>query len=433
MQCPKCGNENLEPASVCQVCAAPLGAPTEAAADAAGAADVEKPAWAESASEQPLTAQLYAAAIGPVHTGYYLNQFARFDHRGKAVLTWNWPAFVATLGWMAFRRLWAEAITYLGLAVVACVLLLGLLPMWLGSSESVLGGAAAALLLLLCVPPALLANGLYYRAINRHVTRALAESPDIATTQESLRHYASSRPRALVVGAVVGVSWLLTAALAAWQWWPEVVPANDVTARAALPTVPAPLRLGAAASAAAPASTPASAPASAPTAWPASAPGAAPASAPMAPTSSLVPASAASAPASTQANASPAPAPRVSAPAATPASAPVATKAPAAASKPVTAPRSADTPRKPAAGNTAATPPKARHWVAVGIFAQPENAQRLRAQVTELGLPVRADQVQSLRGELTRVRVGPFENRAQAKAAQAKLQQAGIQGVVLKP
>lgn len=368
MQCPKCGNENIEPATVCQVCAAPLGVGAEA------------PAWAAAGADQPLTTQLYAAAIGPVNTGYYLNHFARFDHRGKAVLTWNWPAFVATLAWMAFRRLWAEALIYLGLCVFASVLLLGALPLWLGHSESVLGGAAAALLLLLCVPPALLANGLYYKAINRHVTRALADSPDIATTQERLRHFASSRPRAMLVAAVVALLWLATASLAALQWWPEA-------GGAPAPSLPAPASAASGVAASAPLN-PSSTPlrAASLAATPASAPTAA----------ASVPETPASAPTPTVASAA-APAARV------------------VAAKPV----------------AAASPPKARHWVAAGMFAQPENAQRVRQQLLDLGLPVKADQVNSLRGEFTRVRAGPFENRAQAKAAQRQMEQAGLKGVLL--
>ncbi len=393
MQCPKCGNENLEPASVCQVCAAPL-APTP---------DADTPSWAAPATDQPLTAQLYAAAIGPVHTDYYLAHFARFDHRGKAVLTWNWPAFVATLGWMAFRRLWTEALVYLGLAVLAAVLLLGGLPLWLGPSESVFGGAAAALALLLCMPPALLANGIYYRAINRHVTWALAESPDIATTQERLRHYASSRPRALIVASVVTFLWLATSGLAIWQWWPETASAAPSSASPApAPHTSAPLRSAAFVP-------PSLAPASA-------APTALTASAPVAAVST--PSPAVSAPIA--ATASSVAAPR--------ASAPVSAPAPARASAPAPAP--APTASTRAAAQPAPAP---RHWVAIGIFSQPENAQRLRQQVLDLGLPVRSDLVQSRRGELTRVRVGPFDKRTQAKAAQQQLEQADIKGVLLKP
>lgn len=374
MQCPKCGNENIEPASVCQVCAAPLGSGAQA------------PAWAATGADQPLTTQLYAAAVGPVNTGYYLNHFARFDHRGKAVLTWNWPAFVATLGWMAFRRLWAEALIYLGLCVLASVVLLGALPLWLGHSQSVLGGGAAALVLLLCVPPAVLANGLYYRAINRHVTRALADSPDIATTQERLRHYASSRPRAMLVAAVVALLWLATAGLAAMQWWPQASAPDEFPAKAKAGVAsPAPLSrpsasLRSASSTAATVANTASSPVPAP-----------------------LPAVLASAPA---------PMAGASAPA-TPASAPASAPAPGAV------------PAEPVSN------PKTRHWVAAGMFAQAENAQRVRQQLRDLGLPVKADQVNSLRGEFTRVRAGPFENRAQARAAQRQMEQAGLKGVLL--
>lgn len=400
MQCPKCGNENTEPATVCQVCASPLSSGGQA------------PAWAATGADQPLTTQLYAAAVGPVNTGYYLNHFARFDHRGKAVLTWNWPAFVATLGWMAFRRLWAEALIYLGLCVFVSVVLLGALPLWLGHSESVLGGAAAALVLLLCVLPAVLANGLYYKAINRHVTRALADSPDIATTQGRLRHYASSRPRAMLVATVVALLWLATAGLAAMQWWPQASAPDALPAKAASGVVPP---------------TPLS-PTSAPMRSASSA-GASVALAASSPASTPLPAAQASTPASV--GGASAPAMSASVPASVSASVPA--SAPALApSAPVK--RLASSPAAPPAAQKPAGPastPKPRHWVAAGMFAQPENAQRVRQQLQDLGLPVKADQVNSLRGEFTRVRAGPFENRAQARAAQRQMEQSGMKGVLL--
>ena len=73
MRCLKCGNDNLEPAHLCQVCGAVLPQnPLDIGLIRPGAG-----------SEQPLTSMLYQALIGPVHTDYYLEHFARFDAAGK--------------------------------------------------------------------------------------------------------------------------------------------------------------------------------------------------------------------------------------------------------------------------------------------------------------------------------------------------------------
>ena len=71
--------------------------------------------------------------------------------------------------------------------------------------------------------------------------------------------------------------------------------------------------------------------------------------------------------------------------------------------------------------------------VAVGMFAVKANAERVVGKLRGVGLPVVSDAVTTSRGELTRVRVGPFQRREQAREAAAKVLALGLDAKVLPP
>jgi cell division protein FtsN len=73
------------------------------------------------------------------------------------------------------------------------------------------------------------------------------------------------------------------------------------------------------------------------------------------------------------------------------------------------------------------------YGVAVGMFVVPANADRVVARLTEAGLPVVTDPVESARGRLTRVRVGPFESRAHADAAAVRIRALNLDARVYAP
>lgn len=78
--------------------------------------------------------------------------------------------------------------------------------------------------------------------------------------------------------------------------------------------------------------------------------------------------------------------------------------------------------------------PRARGFgVNVGMYAVEANAQRAIDRLTEAGLPVLHDPVESARGPLTRVRVGPFERRDQAEQAAARVRALGLEARVYAP
>lgn len=71
--------------------------------------------------------------------------------------------------------------------------------------------------------------------------------------------------------------------------------------------------------------------------------------------------------------------------------------------------------------------------VAVGMFAVADNAERVASQLSRAGLPVLSDPVESARGRLIRVRVGPFEQREQADAAAVRVKALGLEARVYTP
>lgn len=69
------------------------------------------------------------------------------------------------------------------------------------------------------------------------------------------------------------------------------------------------------------------------------------------------------------------------------------------------------------------SPPKG-FLVQVGVFTTPENARALQAKLARNGIPAFIE---------TRVVVGPFKDHAEADAANKRLKEMGLQGVVVAP
>ncbi len=408
MRCTQCGNINLEPTGSCQVCGAALAATDP---------DPLSPEIGASAqAEQPLTATLYQALIGPVHTDYYLKRFARFDAAGKAGITWHWPALFVTLGWLAFRRMWTQALAFAALALTAALALFGVLPLIFGSSPEMLWSLLALYLLALALLPPLWANAVYYRHCNRRVTQALVAAADIRQTCEQLAAHSSRWRRTWVAAGVACAAWLFNGAIAAW-----LLAASGVLGPMGVKSLPhqaaqGPVLAASAVPAAAPA-TPASAAfaAAAPQAASAPVPSAsAPAPAASVPKAPLPMASAPSAPASAPATA----VPPVPAPAASAAQSAAQRKAPAA-------------PKVPASAAAVASK-TGKFIVAVGQFAQEKNASRAYDKLEAAGLPVHSNTVQTASGALLLIRVGPYKNLADARSAAQQVKALDLPAVVMK-
>lgn len=73
----------------------------------------------------------------------------------------------------------------------------------------------------------------------------------------------------------------------------------------------------------------------------------------------------------------------------------------------------------------------AHYVVQLGVFANPNNAEKLLAAVALQGMTAQRELVKSVQGDKTRVRVGPYASREEANAMREKLKNAGINGVVV--
>lgn len=105
------------------------------------------------------------------------------------------------------------------------------------------------------------------------------------------------------------------------------------------------------------------------------------------------------------------------------------TAAPPAVAVTPTASKAAPVPVVPPA--VAAAKIKSGFVVQVGAFRDADNVKQLVEQMKAAGLPVFTDAIAVVGGNVTRVRVGPFADRAGADAARARVKLAGADGKVV--
>lgn len=119
----------------------------------------------------------------------------------------------------------------------------------------------------------------------------------------------------------------------------------------------------------------------------------------------------------------------------TPPVTPVKPAPPPASPKPATPPAPRPVEARPAdtrdARPAADTRTAERYVVQFGAFADPKAARDARLKLERLGVQTYAQQVDTPDGKRTRVRMGPFANRAEADKALAALRKAGLDGKVL--
>ena len=433
----------------------------------------------DSPSDNAMTA-LSRLALGPVNTDYYLAVFERFDSTGRTTTTWNWAACLATLNWMVFRQLWGAALVYVAAAEGLALIVFGIGRSFLNWPPGVELGVLGAFAVLAFAVPGLYGNAILYADIRKRIARALAASRTVPEACALLEKQASSRKRLQMVVLANGV--LGVAALIAYLVWspsdtkplalePAVTVAQaTAAATAASATAPAasaparPQAAGQVTSTAAPmpeaapepapvaesrpdpapASTPAPAAAKASAASKASASTAPPATVTPPPAEPAPPARPASAPASKAAASAPAPAKTATPAASARASA---TTSPAASAASTPAPRreaaasrasAATKPKAPASAKAAADKPlptvgaAAGYYINVGLFAEEANARKTQARLLNEGLPAFRQELDGAKGRRIRVRVGPYDSRAQADAAAESIRAMALDAVVFK-
>jgi DedD protein len=108
-------------------------------------------------------------------------------------------------------------------------------------------------------------------------------------------------------------------------------------------------------------------------------------------------------------------------------------KPPAAAPKPPAAPedksaKPAPAPSKPAAAEPAPRPAAGQYVLQVIALADAGKARQIQQQVSAAGIRSYTEVVKTAKGDVTRVRAGPFESTAAAEKARAQLQQIEFDG-----
>lgn len=403
---------------------------------------------------------LYRLSVGPVGAAYYQQHFQRFETLGKTVPCWNHGAAFFTLAWLILRKLWRPAGIYA--AVLAGVLALwwwglhGRVPLAVEASVCLLLG------LLLCVVPGFMGTGLYYHHVRKQTLHTLTHAKSLAQARVQLASQAIATERLHIVASVQALAALLIGAALFYApssqtfalpdtsttqpgTGPQLVIPSVESIRAQQPELPAMEPLPALEPAPAPAPAPAPVPAE-PLPAPAAedktsaAPEAAKEdtagetlsivnfaqSVPVqfSPTPDTAAATAATtavtATAATVAAASAAPAPQKA-------------KAEAPSKKPVTAPAAmVKTKAAPAAPGTSSKLIPGKYYLNAGVYAQASNVDAAVQQLNRMKLGAVRQTIKGKNGTLTRLYIGPFEQRKQAEQAAVQAQKLRMQTQVLK-
>ena len=71
-----------------------------------------------------------------------------------------------------------------------------------------------------------------------------------------------------------------------------------------------------------------------------------------------------------------------------------------------------------------------QYLILIGAFSNPANVKQLQSKISELGIKVYTESLDSPQGKKTRVRAGPFPNRVAADRALDKMKRIGVNGLV---
>jgi type II secretory pathway pseudopilin PulG len=107
---------------------------------------------------------------------YYLRHFQRFDAKGKAGISWHWPAFFVTFLWLLYRKMWLHSLLEWLLPLIM-IIPAAIIAAVLGEQ-----GVYVAVLLYIAVVsllPPLFANALYYKHCKKKIAESRASSTDL--------------------------------------------------------------------------------------------------------------------------------------------------------------------------------------------------------------------------------------------------------------
>ncbi|QLI82913.1 SPOR domain-containing protein [Chitinibacter fontanus] len=72
-----------------------------------------------------------------------------------------------------------------------------------------------------------------------------------------------------------------------------------------------------------------------------------------------------------------------------------------------------------------------QYYIQIGAYADPEKAAQTLKKLKDAGIPARSETVTTTKGELTRVRIGPGNDEAKAKAWMQRLDALGVPGTLV--
>ena len=373
---------------------------------------------------------LYRLRVGPLNAAYYQQQFSRFETLGKAVPSWNHGAAFFTLAWLVLRKLWRPAGIYV--AVLLALVLLWAFGLHARVPMPVEAAICLFTLLLLCAVPGFLANGWYYQQVRSQTLSTLTAASSIGQARAKLGQGVASKERLYMVAAVQAVVGAALVALLYSQWGhasadipssaPQSGPPDLVIPEVSSlyqPASEAPLMEPALPEAVL---TPVGAPALDHAATPEpSVPEVPEAPAVMSPANDALtaPQAPATAPASK----------KTASKQAAPHNAPAVT-AKTSSTKPASTKTKAVAEPAPAAAPGRLIPGK--YYLNAGVYAEAANVNRSVKQLQALKLPTLRQTVSSSKGDLTRLRIGPFDTRKQAEQAAAKAKKLRIDATVFQ-
>ncbi len=149
------------------------------------------PNLADNSEEQD-----WADFIGPNGTDYYLERFRRLSQRGT--LTWHWPSFFLTLGWLFYRKFWVIGVLYLFALPILFSVLVAVLAEAFSATGILVAYALYFGFIFLVVP--LFANRLYLAKARRKIAKIDAQAYAEAERREMLmRAGGTNLPMAIVI------------------------------------------------------------------------------------------------------------------------------------------------------------------------------------------------------------------------------------------
>lgn len=388
---------------------------------------------------------LYRLSVGPVGAAYYQQHFQRFETLGKAVPCWNNAAAFFTLAWLILRKLWRPAGIYA--AVLAGVLALwwwglhGRVPLAMETTACLLLG------LLLCVVPGFTGTGLYYHHVRKQTLHTLTHAKSLAQARVELATQTITTERLHVVASLQALVALLLAAAVFYAppsrapeqpdttatqpgTGPQLVIPSVESIRAQQPELPAiePVPL--------PEPAPAEPlPAPAPEEQTSASPDAAKDELSVVTFAQSVPVQFTTTPATATAAAAMTATAAAVAAAPAPAPAPQKAKAEAPSKKQVTAPAAMVKTKAAPAATPTSTSSKliaGKYYLNAGVYAQASNVDAAEKQLRKMKLGAVRQTIKGKNGTLTRLYIGPFEQRKQAEQAATQAKKLRLQTQVLQ-